>query len=158
MSKQTRSPKQMGDFGEGLVTYALIRKGFEVAYVDHVGADLIAEKAGKRIAVSVKTRLFRPGSTESRMMVFEFSALDKLQNFAQQFGMDPVFAQVVCLADDRIIHLFMIRVEEIPQVLPKVGNGYSIRFSNKRIKDLTNNDLVDYCCWKDENIGGYDFA
>ena len=25
----------------------VIRKGFEVAYVDHVGADLIAEKAGR---------------------------------------------------------------------------------------------------------------
>ncbi len=35
MIKQTRAPKQLGDFGEGLVTYALIRKGFEVACVDH---------------------------------------------------------------------------------------------------------------------------
>jgi hypothetical protein len=120
--------------------------------------DLIAEKMGKRIAVSVKTRLFRSGSIESRMMVFEFSALVKLQNFAQQFVMDPIFAQVVCLADDRIIHLFMIRAEKIPQVLPKVTHGYSIQFSNKKIDNLIKNDLVDYCCWKDENIGKDDFA
>ena len=46
IATQTRAPKLIGDFGEGLVTYALIRKGFEVAVVDHVGADLIAEKGG----------------------------------------------------------------------------------------------------------------
>ena len=69
--KQTRAPKLLGDFGEGLVTYALILKGYEVAYVDHVGADLIAEKKGKRFAVSVKTRLFRKGSRESLGFVVE---------------------------------------------------------------------------------------
>ena len=41
MSPQTRAPKLLGDFGEVLATYALIRKGFEVAVVGHVGADLI---------------------------------------------------------------------------------------------------------------------
>lgn len=55
---QTRASKQLGDFGEGLVTYTLVRKDFEVAYVDHIGADLIAEKGGKRYAISVKIRLF----------------------------------------------------------------------------------------------------
>lgn len=44
--KQTRAPQQLGDFGEGLVTYALIRKEYEIAFVGHVGADLIAEKNG----------------------------------------------------------------------------------------------------------------
>jgi hypothetical protein len=84
---QTRSPKQLGDFGEGLVTYTLIRKEFEVAYVDRVGADLIAEKAGRRIAVSVKTRLFRPKSKESRMVVVDLSNIKKLKYFSEQFGM-----------------------------------------------------------------------
>ena len=51
-NKHSRAPKLLGDFGEGLVTYTLIRKGFEVAFVDHVGADLIAEKDDYRIAVS----------------------------------------------------------------------------------------------------------
>jgi len=158
MKKQTRSPKQLGDFGEGLVTYALIRKGFEVAYVDHVGADLIAEKAGKRIAVSVKTRLFRPGSSESLMTVVEFSALEKLQYFAEQFGMEPVFAQVVCLAGDHTIHLFMLRTSDIPTILAKVQHGYSTRFSKKRIKELTQSAMVDYSSWSDENIGEHDFV
>jgi hypothetical protein len=38
--QHSRAAKQLGNFGEGLVTYNLIRKGFEVAYVDHVGAAL----------------------------------------------------------------------------------------------------------------------
>lgn len=71
MVTQTRASKQLGDFGEGLVTYTLVRKDFEIAYVDHIGADLIAEKGGKRYAISVKIRLFREGSKESRMVVVE---------------------------------------------------------------------------------------
>lgn len=43
-NNQSRAPKLIGDFGEGLVTYALIRGGYEVAHVDHEGADLIAVK------------------------------------------------------------------------------------------------------------------
>lgn len=98
---QTRAPKQIGDFGEGLATYVLIRKGFEIAYVDHVGADLIAEKKGNRIAVSVKTRLFRPRSSESRMMLVNPAHLEKLEIFSKQFGMNGVFVQIVCLADEK---------------------------------------------------------
>jgi len=48
---QTRTPKHIGNFGESFTTYTLIRKDFEVAQVDHVGADLIAEKAGQRFAI-----------------------------------------------------------------------------------------------------------
>ena len=87
MRAQSRAPKLIGDFGEGLVTYALIRKGYEVACVDHVGADLIAEKHGSRFAVSVKTRLFKIGSKENRGFVVEYQHLHKLDHFARQFGM-----------------------------------------------------------------------
>jgi hypothetical protein len=154
--KQTRSPKQLGDFGEGLVTYALIRKKFEVAYVDHVGADLIAEKSGRRIAISVKTRLFRPGSKESRMIMVYSSGIKKLENFSEQFERKPVFAQVICFADEKIIHLLMIRTSDIKNVLPEIKNGYSIRFGNKNFNQLIQNPKIDYSSWKNEQIGSYD--
>ena len=154
---QSRSPKQLGDFGEGLVTYTLIRKEFEVAYVDHVGADLIAEKAGKRIAVSVKTRLFRPKSNESRMVVVEFSNIKKLKYFSEQFCMEPVFAQVICLSDEQIIHLFMLRVEDLEKYLPKIRHGFSIRFGPNNINKIIDNPYIDYSCWKNEEIGIYNF-
>lgn len=55
-----RLSKQLGDFGEQLVMF-LVGRIYEhrVAYVDHVGADLIAtDKKGKRYAISVKSRVF----------------------------------------------------------------------------------------------------
>jgi Holliday junction resolvase len=158
MAQQTRSPKQIGDFGEGLVTYTLIRKGFEVAYVDHVGADMIAEKAGRRFAISVKTRLFRHKSKESHMVVAESSNIKKLLNFSEQFGMEPIFAQVICIADAQVIHLFMFRVNDISKSLPKVKNGFSIRFGGKNISKLIQDSSIDYSFWKEEKIGTFDFG
>jgi len=157
MSKTTRAPKQLGDFGEALATYALIRAGFEVANVDHVGADLIAEKNDVRYAISVKTRLFRHGSKESRMMPVEKSHLKKLEHFATQFGMTGIFAQIVCLADDQTIHMFMMKSQCIPKILGKTKTGYSILFGNNRIKHLIDHPLVDYCRWENEMIGTSDF-
>ncbi len=90
------------------------------------------------------------------MMVAEYSGLEKLKNFSKQFGMEPLFAQVICIADDQAIHLFMFRVGHMEQILPKVKNGLSIRFGDKRIDELIRN--CDYSSWKNERIGTYDFG
>ncbi len=156
--KQTRAPKQLGDFGEGLVNYALIRKGFEVACVDHVGADLIAEKQGSRFAISVKTRLFKTGSKESLCFQAEYDHLDKLERFASQFGMKPVFGLVICIADENAIHLLLARVEDIRNNLPKVKHGYSFRFSKTTRQKLFEQKHIDYSCWTGEVIGKNDFV
>jgi Holliday junction resolvase len=148
----------IGDFGEGLVTYALIRKGFEVAVVDHVGADLIAEKGGMRFAVSVKTRLFKSGSQESRGFVAEELHLKKLDHFANQFGMTPLFALLVSIADEKAIHLMIARAEDIRNGLPLVKHGYSYRFSESSRQALFDHPFIDYSCWAQETIGGKDFV
>lgn len=158
MSKQSRAPKLMGDFGEGLVTYALIRKGFEVANVDHVGADLIAEKGGVRFAVSVKTRLFKSGSKESRGFVAEELHLNKLEHFAEQFGMVPLFALLLCLADEKAIHLMIARAEDIRKGLRKVKHGYAFRFAESSRKELLELPFIDYSSWAQETIGELDFV
>ena len=145
----THARKLIGDFGEGLVTYVLIRKGFEVANVDHVGADLIAERMGERWAVSVKTRLFKAHSKESRMVTIEHSDLKKLQVFADRFGMSPVFAQVVSVVDDKIIHMFIFKVASLESVLPLNENGHSLRFGDKYLKGRSENRKVDYSYWRD---------
>ena len=149
----SRAPKQLGDFGEGLVTYALIRQGFEVAVVDHVGADLIAEKNEYKIAVSVKTRMFRKGSVESRGTGFDSDHLKKLEHFAKRFNLDPVVAHAACMIDDHKIHLFMIRVADIHLHIKKCKGGYSFQYSPKRLKDIIALPYVDYSCWTEENIG-----
>lgn len=154
----TRAPKQLGDFGEGLVTYALIRKSFEVAYVDHVGADLIAHRGTHKLAVSVKTRSFKAGSPESRIIEIDLDHIEKLKYFAQRFDLDPVFAQVVSIVDDKIIHLFIIRIQDISKLLAdgvinKSKYGYTLGFSKKRLPSLTTNPYVDYSSWSNESIG-----
>ncbi len=158
MQKQTRAAKQLGDFGEGLVTYALIRKGFEVANVDHVGADLIAEKNGLRFAVSVKTRLFKSGSKESLAFVVEELHLGKLDHFASQFGMVSMFALVVCIADENTIHLLLVRADDIRAELPRVKHGYACRFAKSTRKHLFEKPFIDYSCWTNEVIGTKDFG
>ncbi len=150
MEKQTRAPKQLGDFGEGLVTYALIRKGYEVAYVDHVGADLIAEKDGKRYAISVKFRLFREGSKESRMITIKNDDIGKLENFSRQFGMISIFAQVVSIVDDKKIHLFLMSIDDLKDILKTTKNGHSLRFGRNNIQKLINDRRVEYCAWQEK--------
>ena len=138
--------------------YNLIRKGFEVAEVDHVGADLIAERHPHRIAVSVKTRMFKSGSVESRGIVIEDDHLEKLDRFARRFNLEPVFAHAVCIADDRIIHLFMLRVADIRTSFEKVKHGYRLRFSQRHLQGLVALPCVDYSSWSNESIGCRLFA
>ncbi len=149
---QTRSPKQIGDFGEGLVTYALIRGGFEVAVVDHVGADLIAEKSGERIAVSVKTRRFELDRSESEMITIENAHLGKLKHFSDQFKLVPVFAHVFCDAKTNTIHLFMIRVSDIELNMKRTNIGYSLSFSAKNLSAMIKTPGMKYSSWSNESI------
>lgn len=154
MEGDTRAAKRIGDFGQGLVTYVLIRKGFEVACVDDIGADLIAAGRNERYAVSVKARLFRPGSRESRMAVIETDHLRKLALFADRFGMVPLLAFVVCLADDGMVHLFVFRAAELAAVLPSVKHGFAMRFGTHHVGALARHPAVDYSCWREELVGG----
>ena len=152
MKKQTRSPKLIGDFGEGLVTYALIREGYEVANVDHVGADLIAEKNGKKIAVSVKTRNRNTETKESNMVVISAEHLEKLKFFSKQFGMQPIFAQVICHSKNNIIHLFMISVSDIETHMKKAQHGYSLSFGSKTLNKTKGIKGMQYSSWSNESI------
>lgn len=52
----------------------------------------------------------------------------------------------------------MLRVEDLEKDLPKIKHGFSIRFAPKRINKLIENPNIDYSCWKNEEIGIYDFA
>lgn len=149
----SRAPKLLGDFGEGLATYTFIRKGFEVACVDHVGADLIAQRDTIRLAVSVKTRRYRTGSVETRGLVITEEHLDKLEHFASRFGLEPTIAHVVCVEDEKTIHLFLVRVEDVRLKLDKVKGGFRLRFNPKKLQQTISLPYVDYSCWRNEEIG-----
>ena len=70
--------------------------------------------------------------------------------------MQPIFALVVSLVDEGMIHLLMMPVEDIKR-LPKVTHGYSVRFNPAKRGELLAKPFVDYSCWKEEKIGIKDF-
>jgi len=84
--------------------------------------------------------------------------IKKLENLSKQFGITPVFAAIICIAGNKTIHLFMVPISKIHNILPKVKNGYSLRFGKKRIGELLQNGNVDYSSWENEEIGAKDFA
>lgn len=152
----SRAAQRLGDFGEGLVTYALIRQHFEVARVDDIGADLIAEGAGHRIAVSVKTRLYREESKESRGFAITDEHIEKLNNFAGRYQLEPVFAHVACDANEksRTMHLFIMRVVDISKLGLAEENGRRyLNYSAAHLKNITASKFIDYSRWSDESIG-----
>jgi hypothetical protein len=148
----TRAAKHVGGFGEDLVTYALIRSGYEVATVDHVGADLIAERGGGRYAVSVKSRMYREKSKESRGVLFSDRDIEKLNEFAHRFGLRALFAHVCSIVDDRRIHVVMFPIEIVPEVMKKVQHGF-----RKDIRDLIEDDRVSYSCWIEDCLDTHAF-
>ncbi|MEI7474834.1 MAG: hypothetical protein WCK67_08640 [bacterium] len=153
----SRAPKQLGDFGEGLVNYVLIKKKHEVAYVDHVGADLISTFKNQRFAISVKTRFFKSGSKESKMFTIEDSHIEKLEEFSKLFGMKSIFSLVVCLSDIKKIYVIIIPVNLIRGNLKKNKNGYSIRFNEKDIISYRKNKSFDISEWENEMIKDWEF-
>ena len=154
----TRAPKQLGDLGEFFVNFILNQKEYEIAHVDHVGADLIAEKSGAIYAISVKTRKFKKDSKESRMYTIEQSHLDNLEYFAEKFKMVAVLAIVIAIEGEKKLEAFIVKVEDIKQqkdLFSKVKNGYSFNFGVKNRKgiDVRNNGYIDYTLFKEEKMG-----
>lgn len=78
--KAGRLPKQFGDFGENLVVWWLGQFfNYNVALVDHEGADIIAHNDTERLAVSVK-------SIHRASTIFDVHNQNQLKKFAENFG------------------------------------------------------------------------
>jgi len=149
----SRAAHHLGEFGEGLASYTLIRKGFEVAWVNHVGADLIAQRGDTKIAVSVKARRFRAGSKETRSDTIKYAHIEQLEYFAMRFNLEPVYIHLACIDDDRMIHLFMLRIVDVKQYLDRVEKGHRLRFEPHHIEQTKALPFLDYSSWNDEQIG-----
>lgn len=136
--KDKRLPKQLGDFGEQLVMFILGRLyNQRVAFVDHVGADLIAQDGEKRFAVSVKSRVI--SETEGDGQPFNEDQQNKLRDFAVGFGLTPavafVFIQPISIENDFNIDVYIIELEKLDKLANSVkgirkGNNNTIHFSN----------------------------
>lgn len=114
--------RQLGDYGEHLAAHALIKLGYDVAMVDHIGADLIATKgdSGTSYGISVKSRCFNSHTTEDRGYNFKFSDKFKLECFCNRFNLKPLLAFVVVDERDCFESVFIIDTDSMNES----NNGY----------------------------------
>jgi hypothetical protein len=78
--KAGRLPKQFGDFGENPVMWWLGQFfNYNVALVDHEGADIIAHNTNEKLAISVK-------SIHRASTIFDVYNQTQLRKFAANFG------------------------------------------------------------------------
>lgn len=155
----SRSAKHIGDFGEGLVSYAFISSGYEVVKVDHVGADLIARKddgkGTRTFAISVKTR-HMTNSKESECFVFTDDNIAKLQGLSDKFDFEPVVSIVISQKRINTIHMFTISLKNLMTKKLAVKLGYQISFSAKKLRDMIDIPGMKYSCWTGESISVVD--
>jgi Holliday junction resolvase len=95
VSRSTRHKKITGDFGERMILYLLSKEGFECAYVDHTGIDIIARNriTDELMGISVKSRS-RKLHNELEALNINVSDFEKVDNACKAFGCQPYFALV----------------------------------------------------------------
>jgi len=132
IAKSSRHSKITGDFAERLVLYWLSKYGFECAYVDHVGLDIIARNPHTKelMGVSVKARSRNTG-TESTCLSFGKDNLTKLEKACHDFDCTPYFALVVDAADS--ISGFILSQKHLLTISPPSKNTVSIKMTKDAI-------------------------
>ncbi|MHB9139544.1 MAG: hypothetical protein ACYC4Q_09090 [Victivallaceae bacterium] len=115
--KSSRHSKITGDFAERLVLYWLSKYGFECAFVDHVGLDIIARNPHTEevMGISVKSRS-RATGTEGTCLSFQKDNLTKLEKACHDFNCTPYFALVVDEADS--INGFILSKKHLLNIYP----------------------------------------
>jgi hypothetical protein len=119
MKKSSRHSKITGDFAEVLVLYWLSKYGYECAWVDHTGIDVIAFKGSERMGISVQCRSRYPG-TEKRSVTLH--AFEKARVPCKLFGLIPYAAIVVDGAN--VIRCFLLPLDH----LETIARGKSRQF------------------------------
>src|ERR1700733_11413468 len=107
ITKSSRHSKITGDFAERLVLYWLSKYGFECAFADHVGLDIIARvpHSAELMGISVKSRSRNTGTVGVAVSVPN-DQFEKLAGACDAFHCQPYFAIVVDAADS--IYAFIL--------------------------------------------------
>lgn len=149
-----RLSKQLGDFGEQLVMF-IIGRLYEhrVAYVDHVGADLIVtDKNQKKYAISVKSRVF---TTDGPQFEFDNDQQTKLREFANSFELIPAVAFVcidpIDIYKDINIDVYIIELDDFVKLANNIkGVTHTVpnklHFSNAKSNwaYIQNHELINF--------------
>ena len=130
MLKSSRHSKITGDFAERLILYWLSKYGFECAFVDHVGLDIIARNPHTKeiMGISVKARS-RNSGTEGTDVSISNDNLEKLDKACCNFNCVPYFAIVVDKADEVIAYI--LSKEHLIRISPPGKATVSWKMTNK---------------------------
>jgi hypothetical protein len=131
--KSSHHSKITGDFSERLMLYWLSKYGFECAYVDHVGLDIIAKNplTDELMGISVKSRS-RNAGTEGTSVNISKDNLPKLDAGCRTFGCQPYFAVVV--DEGNTILAFIISVAHLLTIMPPGKRYISWNMSEARLQ------------------------
>jgi Holliday junction resolvase-like predicted endonuclease len=95
--RSSNHAKITGNFGERLVLYWLSKHGFECAYVDHVGIDIIANNPDTRelMGISVKSRSKARSTIVNETVNIPNTHFGKIEKACRDFRCAPYIAVVV---------------------------------------------------------------
>lgn len=121
--KAGRLAHQFGKFGEGLVLWWLGQfYNYNVALVDHEGADIVAHSETEHLAISVK-------SVHASNKYYDKHNQDKLKEFAEKFGgLTPAVAFVFAWGEKEhhtMIDVFLLKLDEIEMLVNNHEKGFS---------------------------------
>ncbi len=133
INKSTRHAKIAGEFGEAIVLYWLSKYGFECAFVDHTGIDIIARNPHTEevIGISVKSRT-RSEGTEEEYVSIPNDNFTKAEAACKAFGCVPYFAIVVDAGD--VIRGYILSMAHLLRLFPKGKTASGWKMSKSYIE------------------------
>jgi hypothetical protein len=128
ITKSTRHAKIAGEFGEAVILYWLSKYGFECAFLDHIGIDIIARNphTDEVMGISVKSRTRSEGSEEEYVSIPNDN-FTKAEAACKAFGCVPYFAIVVDAGDT--IRAFILSMAHLLKLFPKgkTASGWKMK-------------------------------
>ena len=115
MEKSSNHAKITGDFGEALVRYWLSKHGYECAWVDHTGIDLIAwtKDGSQRMGISVQCRSCYPGAEKRAVSLHQF---EQARVPCNSLGLIPYAAIVVDGGAVDFLRCFLLPLEHLEKI------------------------------------------
>lgn len=142
INKSSRHSKITGDFAERFILYWLSKHGFECAYVDHVGIDLLAKNphTNELMGISVKSRSRNEGK-EGTYLSIPNENINKIEIACNAFNCNPYFAIVV---DEKSkIWIFILSLKKLLEIHNKGEKVISWKMNDTHLSKYINDKEIN---------------
>lgn len=131
--KSQRHSAISGRFGENLVLYLLSKSGFECAFVDYVGIDILATNklTTKKIGVSVKFKTIPENKPSQGILVKD---IEKANFGAKVFDSEPYMA--IVLDEQSHIYIFLFPTRIVDEITTSSKTKKRLNLRPNIYKDL----------------------